>query len=184
MNKFREIEVFIKEYESEGKLERVADIQATLKYAEKLLNSMEEEEIETSEGYAIFSHLIAACEEMERYLKNPLGHQIDCWYHTPLVELIPEEPKIREALDKLVKDLGLDPYALQFCGDEYVLALVDLIQEIGLAKAEREAELKGCECPEWLYEDDTDERTEEDARTEIGLDKEQLRIDSEELYNF
>ena len=176
------IVVFIKEYESEGKLERVADVQATLKYAEKLLNSMEEEEIETSEGYTIFSHLIAACEEMSRYLQDPLGRQIDCWCHTPLGELIPEEPKIRKALDKLVKDLGLDPYALQFCGDEYVLTLVDIIQEIGLAKAEREAELKGCECPEW-YDDDTDERTEEDARTEIGLEKEQLRIDSEELYN-
>lgn len=71
------IVVFIKEYESEGKLERVADVQATLKYAEKLLNSMEEEEIETPEGYVMFNHLIAACEEMERYLQDPLGHPID-----------------------------------------------------------------------------------------------------------
>lgn len=69
--------VFIKEYESEGKLERVADIKATLKYAEKLLNSMDEEETETPEGHVIFNHLIAACVEMERYLQDPLSHQID-----------------------------------------------------------------------------------------------------------
>jgi len=161
------IVVFIKEYESEGKLERVADVKATLKYAEKLLNSMEEEEIETPEGYTIFSHLIAACEEMETFVRNPLELKISSWAHTPIYKLIPEEAEIRKAWNERMDALGLDPMTIQFSDDAIVWQLTDLLQEIGIAEAEIMAELKGCETPEWYDEPEEEESIIEEHLAEV-----------------
>lgn len=69
------------------------------------------------------------------------SHYLEDCCHTPFIELIPQEDKLREILSSSV--LNENQKALVY----------DLLEEIGLAKAEEDAILKDCIGPEYCWED-------------------------------
>lgn len=146
---------FLREYFTEHDLSKVADLPATIKHVEKVIGMFQLDKYDYPED--IMEHiegLFAACEEMETFMRNPLILKVSRWSHTPICELIPEEAEIRKALDDRMDALGLDPNTIQFSDDSIIWDLVEIVNELGIAEAERKAELKDCETPEWYDEPD------------------------------
>lgn len=146
---------FLREYFTEHDLSKVADLPATIKHVENVIGMFQPDKYDYPED--IMEHidgLCAACEEMETFVRKPLELKVSSWAHTPIYKLIPEEAEIRKAWNERMDALGLDPMTIQFSDDAIVWQLTDLLQEIGIAKDEMRAELKGCETPEWYDEPD------------------------------
>lgn len=76
---------------------------------------------------------------VEGAVKEYYAHYLEDCRHTPLVELIPQEGKLRRIFESSALN-------------EKQKALVyDLLEEIGIAEAEEAAILKDCEAPEYYY---------------------------------
>lgn len=193
MNKFREIEVFLKEYDSVKRLGDIADLQATLKHAEKLMCSLTDIDFEDPATYEAHTLLCHACEEMSGYIQDPIGHLLDEWQHTPTWELIPEETKIIKVWEDYMHSLGLDPATLYFSDDEYLWALTDLVREIGIAKAEDNDAFSVYEDPEKHEERiqaelemlmamaAEEEETEDEVLDELARERNELRLKHEQV---
>lgn len=168
---------FLREYFTEHDLSKVTDLPATIKHVENVIGMFQLDKYDYPED--IMEHiegLCAACEEMETFVRNPLELKVSSWAHTPIYELIPEEAEIRKAWNERMDALGLDPMTIQFSDDAIVWQLTDLLQEIGIAKDEMRAELKGCETPEWYDEPDwiTSPDWDEEYEEEESIIKEHL----------
>ena len=154
---------FFREYFTEHDLSKVADLPATIKHVEKVIGMFQLDKYDYPED--IMEHiegLFAACEEMETFVRNPLLLKISTWSHTPIYELIPEGKEIRKLWNERMDALDLDPMTIQFSDDDIMWQLTDLLLEIGIAKDEMRAELRGCETPEWYDEPDWDAAYEEE----------------------